>query len=93
MNRLLLIFIFSICGNYVYSQPEELFRGRHIVKGGIYGHPYTTFDRQNGDLGINQTVKRIRERIISEDSLGGPVVSAYRTLYNFAIGPMPTDGD
>jgi hypothetical protein len=52
MKNFLSLFILIILNNLAYSQPEELFRGRHKISGGTYGHPYTTFDRYNRDLCI-----------------------------------------
>jgi len=89
-KMIILLLLTSVC-NVIFAQPEELFRGRHIVGGGNYGHPYTTIDRHNGDLSINQTIQKIRSKIVPEMN-DSQVSLAYYDLYNFAVGPMPTDG-
>ncbi len=37
---------------------EELFRKRHQIAGGQYGHPYTIFDRKNA-LSFDETLNRV----------------------------------
>jgi len=74
--------------------PDELFRGRLKAPGGVYGNPYTMFDRRKpgnfyfdaaGELG------RIRTRIIAEkknpaipNDKGGPIYQAYQAIYTNA---------
>jgi len=71
--------------------PDELFRGRLKAPGGVYGNPYTMFDRRKpgnfyfdamGELG------RIRKRIHDERPIGnkpsGPVYDAYKAIYTNA---------
>jgi hypothetical protein len=91
MKNLILFLISNLIFNLVFAQPEELYRGRLKIEGGNYGHPYTTFDRYNGNLSFNQTINNIRDRIIREKG-DGPVFEAYSKLYNFAVDPMPADG-
>ena len=70
---LTIVTFFTFFHNDSYAQcadaPDELFRGRLKAPGGVYGNPYTMFDRRKpnnkyfdavGELG------RIRQRIIQE---------------------------
>jgi hypothetical protein len=69
--------------------PDELFRKRHTIDGMIWGHPYTTFDRNNKAT-FEQTIQKIRNRIIDEKP-NGSIFKTYQTLYLNAAGPMPAD--
>ena len=66
MKKFLLLFLFNILHSFTYAQPDELFRGRHTISGGTYGHPYTTIDRRNGDDSLMQTIHKIRKRVFDE---------------------------
>lgn len=90
--------IFILSGNMpILAQPgtkvEELNRKHHWV-GGIYGHPYTTFDRHNGKTFL-ETIENIRYRIKQEyDPVNlnhGPVCAAYQLVYDNAMRTMPLD--
>jgi hypothetical protein len=68
MNRIIYFsIILFFCGNTTFAQDyctgyDELFRKRHQIAGGQYGHPYTMFDRKN-DVSFIATIERIRNRI------------------------------
>jgi len=52
VKQSIILVIFGLKAIIGFSQPpKELFRGR-LMEGDNYGHPYTTFDRYNGDLCI-----------------------------------------
>ena len=76
---------------------DEYYRGRHKINGMHYGHPYTTFDRKNGDS-FSTTVDKIRMQISYEANpdVRGPIYLLYAALYNHANKPNPvaeTAGD
>lgn len=73
--------------------PDELYRGRHQIDGMNWGHPYTVFDRQNGDSNFVQTISKIRMRIIEESNptINGPVFKAYKAIVQNAQESIPTD--
>ncbi|MBU3663807.1 MAG: hypothetical protein FGM41_11515, partial [Bacteroidetes bacterium] len=82
--------------NSLGAQPgtkvKELFRDRYTIPNGIYGHPYSIFDKHNQN-DFQLTIFEIRKRIKIEspDSILGPIFLAYQKVYNNAIEPRPTD--
>lgn len=70
---------------------EELFRKRHKIDKMTYGHPYTTFDRHNGQS-VDATISNVRRRVIDDISTGAPVSIAYQIIYNSAVATKPGDG-
>jgi hypothetical protein len=56
--------VLLVIGKLAFAQSstntDELYRGRHIIGGMNYGHPYTIFDRHNGVVTFMQAIIKIR---------------------------------
>ncbi len=90
MKKSILTFVLFLFSLIAFSQPDELYRGRHFIAGGTYGHPYTTFDRNNGDSSFIATINKIRQKILNEKPSGN-VFQAYREIVLNAKGTRPKD--
>jgi len=67
---------------------KEYYRQRHQL-GGVYGSPYSMFDRHSG-LSLDSMIANIRRRLIIGDP-NDNVVKAYNNIYINAMEDRPTD--
>ncbi len=59
LSTLFLLLFFATQAQDYCTGYDGLFRKRHQIAGGQYGHPYTTFDRKNGlsfDVTLNSVI-------------------------------------
>jgi hypothetical protein len=89
---ILKLFLMNSLGAQPGTKVKELFRDRYTIPNGIYGHPYSIFDKHNQN-DFQLTIFEIRKRITIEspDSILGPIFLAYQKVYTNALSPRPTD--